>query len=195
VSLGEAKVYHWAGTNTNEVQGPVGKLELQRGSQMLHCSRHLTVSVGIVLLALVAAAPLAFGQSTPVTYKTDVQVSNQVTTNQCSSAGEPVSLNGNMHTEMTFTTDSSGVNHFSIAVSSNLTGVGQSSGLSYTVQDSNNYNINSSDAGDMTVEFRSDLTPVAPGSVMMLIQTLHLSADTSGNIGLEVTSNTTQCGS
>jgi hypothetical protein len=144
---------------------------------------------------LVAAAPLAFGQSTPVTYKTDVQVSNQVTTNQCSSAGEPVSLNGNMHTEMTFTTDSSGVNHFSIAVSSNLTGVGQSSGLSYTVQDSNNYNINSSDAGDMTVEFRSDLTPVAPGSVMMLIQTLHLSADTSGNIGLEVTSNTTQCGS
>src|SRR5207253_10397980 len=117
VSLFEAKFHELGGNEYKRatVQGPVGKVELQ-GGQMLHCSRRLTVSVGIVLLALVAAAPLGFGQSTPVTYQTDVQVSNQVTTNQCSSGGEPVSLDGNMHTEMTFTTDSSGVNHFSITV-------------------------------------------------------------------------------
>ena len=80
MSLFEAKFHELGGNEYKRatVQGPVGKVELQ-GGQMLHCSRRLTVSVGIVLLALVAAAPLGFGQSTPVTYQTDVQVSNQVT--------------------------------------------------------------------------------------------------------------------
>jgi hypothetical protein len=155
-----------------------------------------TVFSAIMLLALMVFAPVAFGQSTPTTYQIDVPITNQVTTNQCSSAGEPVSLNGNMHADMTFTTDSSGVNHFSITVSNNLNGSGQNSGLSYTAQDSNSYTINTGGAaGDITVEFRSDLTPVGGGASMTLIQNLHLNADTTGNLGLEVKDNSTQCGS
>jgi len=161
---------------------------------MFQRSKDMAVLLTVWLLALMVSASAAFGQSTPPTYQIDVPVSNQVTTNQCSSAGEPVSLNGNMHAEMTFTTDSSG-NHFSLAVSNNLNGTGQNSGLSYTAQDSNTYTINTGDAaGDITVEFRSDLNPVGGGAGMTLIQTLHLSTDTSGNIGLEVTNNSTQCG-
>jgi hypothetical protein len=160
---------------------------------MVQRSKDMAVLPTVWLLALMVFAPAAFGQSTPATYQIDVLVSNQVTTNQCSSAGEPVSLNGNMHAEMTFTIDSSG-NRFSIAVSNNLNGTGQNSGLTYTAQDSNSYTINTGDvAGDITVEFRSDLNP-ASGAGMTLIQTLHLSADTSGNIGLEVKDNSTQCG-
>ena len=157
--------------------------------------RGVAVPFMVLLVALVISTPIAFGQSTPVTYKIDVPVSSQVTSNQCSSAGEPVSLNGNMHAEMTFTTDSSGTTSFSITVSNNLNGTGQKSGLAYSAQDSNSYTINTGDvAGDITVEFRSDLTPVGGGASMTLIQTLHLSADTTGNLGLEVTDNTTQCG-
>lgn len=162
---------------------------------MFQRSKDMAILLTVWLLALMVLASVAFAQSTPATYKIDVPVSNQVTTNQCSSAGEPVSLNGNMHAEMTFTTDSSGVNHFSVAVSNNLNGTGQNSGLSFTAQDSNSYTINTGDVGgDITVEFRSDLNPVGGGAGMTLIQTLHLSTDTSGNIGLEVTDNNTQCG-
>jgi len=177
------------------IQGPVGKLELQGGSQMLHCSRHLTVSLGTALLALLVLAPAAFAQSAP-SYTTDVQVSGQVTTNECSSSGEPVSLNGNLHAAMSFATDSNGANHFSISIANDLTGAGQNSGLSYTAKDSNDYSISTSDAaGDITVEFRSDLNPAGGGVGMTLVQKLHMKTDTSGNISVEVMKNSTQCGS
>jgi len=162
---------------------------------MLHCSRRLTVSLGTALLALLVSAPAAFAQSAP-SYTTDVQVSGQVTTNECSSSGEPVSLNGNLHAAMSFTTDSDGANHFSISIANDLTGAGQNSGLSYTAKDSNDYSISTSDvAGDITVEFRSDLVPVGGGASLMLVQTLHITADSTGNIGVEVKKNVTQCGS
>jgi hypothetical protein len=149
-----------------------------------------TKLVAVLVLAVIAVAPAAFAQ-----YKADTPVSGQVTVNQCSSAGEPVSLNGNMHADMTIANDDSG-NHFSITVSNDLTGQGQNSGLNYAAKDSNDYTINTADvAGDITVEFRSDLTPAGGGVGMMLVQTLHLSADSTGNIVVEVKGNVTQCGS
>jgi hypothetical protein len=144
----------------------------------------------IVLLAAIVLAAPAFAQ-----YKSDTAVSNQVTVNQCSSAGEPVTLSGNIHAVMSLTTDDSG-NHFSITVSNDLTGVGKNSGLGYAAKDSNDYSINTADnSGDLTVEFRSDLVPAGGGIGMMLVQSLHITTDTTGNIGVELKSNVTQCGS
>lgn len=88
--------------------------------------KRLAMGIGALLLT---CAPAMFGQNQPQVFSTDSYVDGQVTTNQCSSAGEPASLNGNLHADMTFTTDSEGVNHFSIAVSNNLNGTGQNSGL------------------------------------------------------------------
>ena len=150
----------------------------------------------VVLAALIGIAPMALGQSTPATSSIDVPVSNQVTINQCSSAGEPVSLNGNLHADMIFSNDSSGANHFNITVSTDLNGNGQNSGMVYTASDSNAYTISTSDpAGEITVEFRSDLTPVGGGTPMTLVQTLHLMTDTGGTVSIEPKSNVTTCGS
>jgi phosphate-selective porin len=146
----------------------------------------------VVLMALTVSAP-AFAQST--VYPADVVVDNQVTTNQCSTA-EPVMLNGNMHFEYMFNTDSDGVNHFSVTVANNLTGVGQTSGTSYAASDSNPYSVDSSQSSaDLTVEFRSDLNPEGSGPSLTLVQSLHITVDTSGIIGGRITQNNTQCGS
>lgn len=156
---------------------------------MLRYAKWLT---GLTLLAVTVSAP-AFAQST--VYPADVAVDNQVTTNQCSTA-EPVALSGNMHFEYTYNTDSDGVNHFSVTVANNLAGVGQNSGMSYTASDSNPYSVDTSEASaDLTVEFRSDLNPQGSGSGLTLVQSLHITMDTSGNISGQVTQNNTQCGS
>ena len=154
-------------------------------------TKRLIMVLGILLMAF---ALTAFGQNQPAVYSMDSYV-GQVSTNQCSSAGEPVALSGKMHAEMTFTTDSSGVNQFSIVVSNDLNGIGQNTGLAYRAQDSNAYIINTSDAGgDITVEFRSGLTPVRGGAPMTLIQMLNLIVNSSGTVVIEVTDNSTQCG-
>lgn len=150
--------------------------------------------VMVVGLLLVGFGQTAFGQNQPTVYSMDSYVS-QVSSNQCSSAGEPVALSGKLHAEMTFTTDSSGVNQFSIVVSNDLNGIGQNSGLAYKAQDSNSYIINTSDAGgDISVEFRSGLNPSGGGTPMTLIQMLNLIVNSSGTVGIEVTDNSTRCG-
>jgi hypothetical protein len=141
-------------------------------------------------LVLLAAMP-AFAQSYPGT----VTVQNQVTTNNCSAA-EPVALSGNLNLQYSFSTDSNGVNHFTVDVANSLTGVGQNSGGTYTAGDSNQYQVDSSQpTGELTVEFRSDLAPQNGGTGMTLIQSLDITVDTGGNINGTVLSNTTTCGS
>lgn len=158
-------------------------------------SRAITVLLTVVLLALLGATPAAFGQSAapPATYTYTAYVDNQATTNNCS-AGEPVSLNGTVTFSYQFTTDSSGVNHFTISAANNMNGVGQTSGTSYVANDSDNYNSSTSDpSADITVELRSELKSQGSTPGLTLVQSLHITVDTSGNISVQVVSNTTSC--
>lgn len=153
--------------------------------------RYSTLLAVLTLLVLVVGIPSAMAQAGAV----DVAVQNQVTTNNCSTA-EPAALSGNMHFEYTFNTDSDGVNHFTVTVTNNLTGVGQNSGGTYGASDSSQYQLdNSQPSGELTVDFRSDLTPQNGGASLTLIQSLDITVDTSGNIAATVSQNATQCGS
>ena len=151
---------------------------------------------GVVLAVIVAGAAVGAAQSAAPVYATDANLSNQVTVNQCTAAGEPVSLSGNVHFQYSFITDSSGVNHFSIAVSTNLSGVGQTSSGSYSASDSSSYTVNSSDSSaDLTVDMKSDLVRQNAATSLTLVQTLHITVNTLGNITGQVVQSTTQCGS
>jgi len=163
---------------------------------MLHSSRRLTVSLGVLFLAFAMCTAVAFGQAAPpATYSHDAYLDNQVTINNCS-AGEPVALNGTMHYSYQFTTDSSGVNHFAITAANNLSGVGQTTSTNYVASDSDDYSSNTADSSkDMTVQLSSDLKSQGSAPNMTLVQILHLTVDTSGSITAEVVSNTTNCGS
>jgi hypothetical protein len=145
----------------------------------------------VILLTVVACAGMAVGQVPSNT----ATLQNQVTTNSCS-AGEPVALNGTISYQVAVGTDpDTGANTFTITASSNLSGVGQTTGTNYAASDSSDYIVNSNQPStEAVVEFKSDLTSQGSAPSMTLVQTLDVTVDTSGNISAQVTGNATQCG-
>jgi len=149
----------------------------------------------VVLTVLLLAAGSALAQSTPTTNSYDIDVADQVTVNTCST-GEPVSLNGTVQVQTSVTTDSSGVNYFTVTAANNLTGIGQTTSASYAAADSDNYSSNTSDpSADMTVELKADLKSQGGNPTLTLVQSLHIVVDTAGNISAQVVTNSTSCGS
>jgi hypothetical protein len=165
-------------------------VQIPKGRQYMFHFKGATV----VLVLLISAAALA-QSGTPVTYTYDASVTNQVTVNQCS-VGEPVALNGTVHFSYSFTTDSSGVNQFTVSAANTLTGVGQNTGTPYVADDSDQYTSNTSDlSADLTVELRSNLKSQGSAPSLILVQSLHVTVDVSGNISAQVVGNSTNCGS
>ena len=147
-----------------------------------------------ILVTLLLSAAAALAQSS-LTNSYDAAITNQVTVNQCS-IGEPVALDGVLHVSYSVSTDSSGVNQFTVTAANDVTGSGQKTGIAYVASDSADYNSRTTDASaDMTVELKSDLNPQGSAPGLTLVQSLHIVVDTSGNISAQVASNTTGCGS
>jgi hypothetical protein len=164
---------------------------------MFQGSKGVPVRLMIMLLAFAVNHAALFGQSAtpPATYTYTAPVANQTTTNNCP-VGEPVALNGTVQLSYQFTTDSNGMNHFTITASNNLNGLGQTTGTSYVASDSSDYNVNSGQASaEATVELKSDLVSQGSAPSMTLVQTLHVRVDTTGNVDAEVVDSVTQCGS
>ena len=152
-----------------------------------------SVRVGL-MAALLTCAAGALGQSA-VANSYDINLNNQVTVNSCST-GEPVALDGTVHIEASVNSDNAGINHFSLTAVANLIGIGQTTGSAYTASDSDDYSSDVDDPStDLTVELKSDLKPQSSGSSLMLVQTLHIVVDTTGNISAQVVSSSTSCGS
>lgn len=152
-------------------------------------------SVLMLSVVLVLFGPVAFAQSAPIN-SVDVPIANQVAVNQCS-AGEPVVLNGTLHVEYSISTDTNGNNLFTVTASNNLAGVGQSSAAQYAAGDSQDYVLSSSQSSTGgTVELKADLVPQgSSGTAMTIVQELQLTVDDTGNLSVQVVSNTTTCGS
>jgi hypothetical protein len=164
---------------------------------MFQGSKGVAVRLMILVLAFAVNNTVLFGQSAapPVTYTYTALVANQTTVNNCS-FGEPVVLNGTVQLSYQVTTDTSGVNHFTITASNNLNGLGQATSTNYVANDSSDYNVNSSQASaEAAVELKSDLVSQGSAPNMTLIQTLHVTVDTAGSVSAEVVDNVTQCGS
>ena len=148
----------------------------------------------LAALVLMTCTAGALAQSA-VTNSYDINLSNAVTVNNCST-GEPVALNGDVNVSYSVSTDSAGNNNFSIKTASNLTGSGQKTGASYTASDSDSYSSNTADASaDLIVELKSALASQSGGSGLILVQSLHIVVDTTGNMSVQVVGNTTNCGS
>jgi len=163
---------------------------------MFQGTKSVAIALVILLLAFSASTAVAFGQSAPpVVYTYTMNVQNQTTTNNCS-AGEPVALNGTVQFSYQVSTDpTTGTNQFSITASNNLTGVGQTTAGNYTASDSADYVLNSSQPStEAAVQLRSDLVSQGSAPSMTLVQTLDIVVDTGGNISVQVTDNSTQCG-
>jgi hypothetical protein len=148
-----------------------------------------------VLSTILLLAAMAYGQSAFTSNET-VSVQNLATTNQCSTAGEPVTLNGTLQIQLGVIQDADGTNHFSITVKSDLNGVGQSSGSIYLASDSSEYQVNTQDSStQMEAEMKSDLVQQGGDVTLQLVQSLRIKVDTSGAIAGQAIQSTTKCGS
>lgn len=154
--------------------------------------KFFTLTGGSVAMAiLVFSSAAASAQSNA--YTVDVPVTAQATNNTCA-AGEPVILNGAVHLQYGFTTDTDGVNHFSITATNDLNGVGQTSGASYKVAGSSEYTVNAGDpSAELYPDVKSDLTPLSSGTPLTLVQSMQITVDTSGNLTGQINQVATQC--
>ena len=152
---------------------------------MLH-SKRLTMTVTFVFLATVMCASAAFGQ----TVVTD-SPSTATTTNMCN--GDTVTLNGTLHQEITFSTNSNGMIHMVLNATSHLTGVG-TSGLTYVENDSTHLETNArACAQENSNNWKLKLISQGPAPNMMDHATLHVVVDSSCAPKVEISKHQPQC--
>ena len=151
----------------------------------------LTVGFAVVLLAAVIT-PRSVGQTPTGAY--DLAISQTAATT-CPSA-EAVALSGNLHLAYSFVTDTTtGINTYQIAVSSNLSGIGQATQITYAANASFAYGYpTTSSPAQITAQLQYPLSSQSSSqSRMTLNQTVNITVDTAGNISATVPSSSTTC--
>ncbi len=155
---------------------------------MLYSSKCLTLSFALVLLAMVLCAPAAYGQSNTQDY----QISNQLLTNTCN--GETVVMNGTVHQEMSFSTNPNGMTHFSFNFSVHLSGVGQTTGVSYVANDGMHTEVNVRGfAQEQSFGTKTKLIAQGPVPNMTDRITLHVVTDQNGAAKIDVSKEVLSC--
>ena len=155
---------------------------------MLHRTKYVTLALTFAFLAVVMCAPATFGQA----MTQDSQIFNQTTVNECN--GDTVTLNGTLHSEMTFSTNPNGMTHFSLNASSHLTGVGAPSGASYVENDTTHLETNTRGyAQEQSINTKLKLISQGPQPNMTDHATLHVVIDSNGMPKVEISKHKIQC--
>ena len=122
----------------------------------------------------------------------DVTV-NQTASTTCN-AGESIALNGNLHLQVSAAADPSGGTRYQIAMSTSLTGVGQSTQASYSGSGSYGYGFTTTDSpAQVTLQLSTPLGSKGDAPSLRLSQSVSITVDTSGSINASVISSSTDC--
>ena len=163
---------------------------------MLHQSRILAA---VVLAAVLTCTPLAIAGNgndpmTVTTYQYDTPIVNQVLTNDCN--GEQVILNGTMHFDYFFATDTDGDRiRYDVTSSERLTGVGQTSGANYVASEKFHANdvTRAGQASDTRQTFKSRLVGQGRTPDLITRHVVHVVIDKLGNIKVDIDKSTASC--
>jgi hypothetical protein len=138
---------------------------------------------------MVMCAPAALGQA--VTQ--DTPITNQTIVNECN--GEPVLLNGTLHSEMSFSTNPNGMTHFSLNATAHMTGVGQITGVNYVANDNTHLETNTRGyAQEQTNDTKIKLISQGPQTPNMVDHaTLHVVIDKNGVPKVEISKHQIKC--
>jgi hypothetical protein len=171
---------------------------------MIHNFAQLRAWLGVALMLLAGQGALADNScvNTPppnpdpisvVKYTMDSLVTNQTILNECN--GENVLMNGSMHFEYFFLTDSDGdFTNYHISSATHLKGIGQTTGAKYVANDSTSQTDRTRDlASNQTMTLKSRLVAQGPTPDMLLRQLLHVVVDKQGHIKADVVKNNVTC--
>ena len=154
---------------------------------MFHNARRMVIAILFGVVATVTC-PAAFGQAVV----TDSPVTNQIYTNDCN--GDSVTLNGTLHSEMSFSTNPNGNTHMSLNATSHLTGVGYPSGATYVASDSTHMETNTKGfAQEQTNNTKLKLVSQGPEPNMVDHATLHVVIDKNGIPKVEIAKHQISC--
>ena len=155
---------------------------------MLHRKR-VTMAVTFVFLVMVMCTPAAFAQ----TVVTDGQITDQMIFNECNM--EWVTLNGTMHSEMSFSTNPNGMTHMSLNATEHMTGVGMTTGVNYAANDSQHLETNTRGfAQEQTNNTKIKLISQGPQTPNMTDHaTLHVVIDKNGVPKVEISKHQIKC--
>jgi hypothetical protein len=154
---------------------------------MFHGKR-VTLTLTFVVLAMIMCAPSAFGQTT----SNDISFSNVSVVDDCT--GETVLMNGTVHTETSFSSNPNGTTHFKFDFTEKGTGVGQTSGVNYVINDSSHEEVNTKGIAQEQF-FGTKMKMISQGSLPNLTErsTLHVVIDSNNNIKVDKSNTKVSC--
>lgn len=156
---------------------------------MNHRTKRAILTLTFACLATVVCVPVAFGQ----TIVTDSPLSDQMLTNECN--GELVLLNGTLHQETSFSTNSNGNTHSSFNSSIHMNGYGQVTGVYYVANESVHNETNTKGlAQEQFFGTKMRLVSQGPQTPNMVDRaTLHVVIDKNNNVKVEISKHQIKC--
>lgn len=155
---------------------------------MLHRTQRVIFMLMFGFLVMGVCTRVALGQA--VTQ--DAQITNQMVVNTCN--GDTVTLNGTLHSEMTFSANPNGMIHMSLNAASHLTGVGLPSGANYVENDTTHMETNTRGfAQEQSNNTKLNLISQGPEPNMMDHATLHVVIDKNGVPKVEIAKHQMKC--
>jgi hypothetical protein len=143
----------------------------------------------IVSAAIAICAPVALGQTTQTQ---DTQFSNVPVINDCT--GETILETGTVHTVMGFSTNPNGMTHTKIDFTTHATGVGQTTGMTYVVNDSSHQEVNTRGvAQEQSFGTKMKMVSQGPSPNLTERSALHVVIDSNNNIKVDRSSQTISC--
>ena len=164
---------------------------------MFHYLTQSKAGLVVGLCAILTCTPVAIaGNPDPISvvkYTQDTPVTDQSIVNECN--GENVLMNGTMHFEYFFATDSDGdFTRYNISSRTQLTGIGQTSGTRYVANDTvQQKDTTRGEASNTRMTMKSRLVAQGPTPDMLLRQVLHVVVNRSGVIKADVEKNNVTC--
>lgn len=143
----------------------------------------------LICVAVVAACVLgAQGQTTT----NEMQFSSVPITNDCN--GETILMTGTTHTVSSFTTNPNGSTHFKFDFTTHATGVGQTTGWNYVINDSSHQEVNTKGiAQEQSFGTKMKLISQGPAPNLNERTTLHVVIDKDNNIKVDRSTDTISC--
>lgn len=154
---------------------------------MFHGKR-VVLSLTFAVLAMIICVPSAFGQTTTA----DTSFSNVPVADVCT--GETVLMNGTVHTATSFSSNPNGTTHFKFDFTEKETGVGETSGVNYVINDNSHEEVNTKGiAQEQFFGTKMKMISQGPSPNLTERSTLHVVIDSNNNVRVDKSKTQVSC--
>jgi hypothetical protein len=182
--------FHWEGWIAGPEAGRHPRAEQVRTfkEKSMFQGKRVTPTLTFAVLAMIICAPSAFGQTT----SNDISFSNVSVMDDCTQ--EMVLMNGTVHTATSFSSNPNGTTHFKFDFTEHATGIGQTSGVNYVINDNSHEEVNTKGiAQEQFVGTKMKMISQGPSPNLTERSTLHVVIDSNNNVKVDKSKTQISC--